>query len=124
MLQKKSLSLTGGPIWRLERRRGIGSGTGVGEGEGGIGGGSDDGSCKEDDNEEGCGGEEGGEGDVWEGSGKGVACGEFGKAGGVTVFDRGPSSVGEKGLGHGISRAMIGSGPGTVREGEMGWTEA
>jgi len=126
LLQTKSLSLTGIPVWRLERWRGIGSGTGVGEWEGGIDEGSDDGSGEEDDGEEGCGGDEGREGDVWDGSGKGEegdACKEFGKVGGVTVFDREASGVGEKELGQGISWATRGIGPGTVGEGEMGWTE-
>nr|TKS06960.1 hypothetical protein D5086_0000116690 [Populus alba] len=94
----------------IQRQRG----TGVGEWEGGIDEGSDDGSGKEDDDDEGCGGDEGGEGDVWEGSGKGeegVACKEFGKAGGVIVFDREPSGVGEKELVHGMSRATIKIGP-------------
>jgi len=107
LLQIKSLSLTGGPVWRLERRRGIGSGTGVGKWEGGIDEGSDDGASEEDD-DEGSSKErnerlgEGGEGDVCGVSGKGEegdAGKEFGKAGGVIVFDREAFGVGEKELG-------------------------
>jgi hypothetical protein len=138
LLQTKSLSLIGGPVWRLERRRGIGSGTGVGEWEGGIDEGSDDGASEEDDSEgsseerndwfgERGGGDEGGEGDVCGVFGKGEegdAGKGFGKAGGVTVFDREAFGVGEKELGQGISRAKRGIGPGTVGEGEMGLTDA
>jgi hypothetical protein len=124
--------LTGRPVWRLERWRGIGSGTGVGKWEGGIDEGSDDGASEEDD-DEGSSKErndrlgEGGEGDVCGVSGKGEegdAGKEFGKAGGVTVFDKEAFGVGEKELGQGISRTRRGIRPGIIREGEMGLIDA